>query len=67
MRGVRDQINLLETDDNVFKLTDPVLIKQDLKEALIYIYADYPVKKDLVPGYEFERKSRSNARYIKCI
>nr|CAG4646754.1 EOG090X0MQF [Macrothrix elegans] len=31
--GVRDELNLLEGDSNVFKLVGPVLIKQDLDEA----------------------------------
>ena len=31
--GVRDELNILESDTNVFKLIGPVLVKQDLEEA----------------------------------
>nr|CAG4649885.1 EOG090X0MQF [Scapholeberis mucronata]SVE94039.1 EOG090X0MQF [Scapholeberis mucronata] len=31
--GVRDELNILESDANVFKLIGPVLVKQDLEEA----------------------------------
>lgn len=31
--GVRDELNILESDANVFKLIGPVLVKQDLDEA----------------------------------
>nr|CAG4638890.1 EOG090X0MQF [Cyclestheria hislopi] len=31
--GVKEELGLLETDSNVYKLVGPVLIKQDLEEA----------------------------------
>ena len=31
--GVKEELNLLESDANVFKLIGPVLVKQDLEEA----------------------------------
>lgn len=31
--GVRDELKILESDANVFKLIGPVLVKQDLEEA----------------------------------
>jgi prefoldin beta subunit len=31
--AVKEELGLLETDSNVFKLIGPVLIKQDLEEA----------------------------------
>nr|SVE74606.1 EOG090X0MQF [Daphnia barbata] len=31
--GVKEELSLLESDTNVFKLIGPVLIKQDLEEA----------------------------------
>ena len=31
--GVRDELNILESDTNVFKLIGTVLVKQELEEA----------------------------------
>ena len=31
--GVKDELNFLESDANVFKMIGPVLVKQDLEEA----------------------------------
>ncbi|XP_035683280.1 prefoldin subunit 6-like [Branchiostoma floridae] len=71
-RIVKDELELLETDSNVYKLTGPVLVKQDLEEAKANVgkrieYIEGEIKRQDATIKDFEEKQEKSRKELTTL
>ncbi|CAH1271576.1 prefoldin subunit 6-like [Branchiostoma lanceolatum] len=69
---VKEELELLETDANVYKLTGPVLVKQDLDEAKANVgkrieYIDGEIKRQDATIKDFEEKQEKSRKELTTL
>ncbi|XP_019619363.1 PREDICTED: prefoldin subunit 6-like [Branchiostoma belcheri] len=69
---VKEELELLETDANVYKLTGPVLVKQDLEEAKANVgkrieYIEGEIKRQDATIKDFEEKQEKSRKELTVL